>query len=109
MFARLILSAISVTCVVSFAACGGGDDDSDTPTAEATAKPSAGPTEIKALTPQQIVEEMAQSVVHIKATYPQGTGGGSGIVWGDATHILTNAHVVTAPVPSRWWTRKMAS
>jgi S1-C subfamily serine protease len=33
-------------------------------------------------------------VVRIDAVYPEGFGGGSGVVWEDEFHILTNAHVV---------------
>lgn len=92
MLARLFFVPFVVVSLAMFAACGGGGDDDDdggdTPTAES-------PTQAKDLTPQEIVTAMTQSVVHIKATYPEGTGGGSGIVWEDGTHILTNAHVVT--------------
>ncbi len=92
MLARLFFVPFVVVSLSMFAACGGGGDDDDdggdTPTAES-------PTQAKDLTPQEIVTAMTQSVVHIKATYPEGTGGGSGIVWEDGTHILTNAHVVT--------------
>ncbi|MCC6958418.1 MAG: trypsin-like peptidase domain-containing protein [Dehalococcoidia bacterium] len=93
MLARLTFFGLVLSGMTVFAACGGSssddDDDDPTPTVEATA------TAVKDLTPQEIVAQMNQSVVHIKATYPEGTGGGSGIVWEDATHILTNAHVVT--------------
>ncbi|MEP7215773.1 MAG: trypsin-like peptidase domain-containing protein, partial [Anaerolineaceae bacterium] len=81
------------------AACGGGDDTpktsvGTTPSAAATGSTTATATVPKELTPQEIVAKLTGSVVHIKATYPAGTGGGSGIVWEDGTHILTNAHVV---------------
>ncbi len=92
MLARLLFASFLLTGLSMFAACGGGGDDDDdggdTPTAES-------PTQSKDLTPQEIVSAMSQSVVHIKATYPEGTGGGSGIVWEDGTHIITNSHVVT--------------
>jgi len=88
----LAASAVFVgLSLISGCGGGGGDDDKKSPTAEAT----AAPTQAKDLSPQEIVTAMNLSVVHIKATYPEGTGGGSGIVWEDATHILTNAHVVT--------------
>jgi serine protease Do len=90
MLARLLLSSVALTGLAFFAGCGGGDDDAKTTPTTAAETP-----QVKDLTPQQIVDQLAQSVVHIKATYPEGTGGGSGIVWGDATHILTNAHVIT--------------
>ncbi len=88
------LSLTLLAGLLTFAgACGGDDDDpgkDSTPTRqseERTAEP-------KNLTPQQIVELLTPSVVNIVATYPSGSGGGSGIVWEDNRHILTNAHVV---------------
>ena len=78
MLARLTFFGLVLSGMTVFAACGGSssddDDDDPTPTVEATA------TAVKDLTPQEIVAQMNQSVVHIKATYPEGTGGGSGIV-----------------------------
>lgn len=59
----------------------------------ATSTPAASPTPSE-LTPEQIVARMQDSVVNVQTTYPGSTGGGSGIVWGDATHIVTNAHIV---------------
>ncbi len=74
-------------------ACG---DSGDSPEATATPGKDATPTEATpaTLTPQQIVESLKNSVVKIRATYPEGTGGGSGIVWENGRQILTNAHVV---------------
>ncbi|HMS57337.1 MAG TPA: trypsin-like peptidase domain-containing protein [Tepidiformaceae bacterium] len=98
MLARFILTATAIASLSLFAACGGGGDDDDNTGdtgGDATAAPTSAPTQPKELTPQEIVAAMTQSVVHIKATYPEGVGGGSGIVWEDGTHILTNAHVVT--------------
>ncbi|MBI2765507.1 MAG: trypsin-like peptidase domain-containing protein [Chloroflexi bacterium] len=79
-----------------FAACGGGGGDKETATSAASpaSQATAAPTQPKDLTPQEIVEALKTSVVNINATYPEGKGGGSGIVWEDGTHILTNAHVV---------------
>jgi len=96
MLARLLLTATALAGLTLFAACGGGGDDDDggDSKGDATAAPTS-PPQAKEMTPQEIVAAMAQSVVHIKATYPEGTGGGSGIVWEDGSHILTNAHVVT--------------
>ncbi len=77
------------------AACGGDDAAKKTPAAPTVgAAATAAATEAKDLSPQEIVAKLTSSVVQIKATYPAGTGGGSGIVWEDGTHILTNAHVV---------------
>lgn len=83
----------AVTSAVLMGSCG-GDGDSNDPTA--TPGFAATPTESAAatLTPQQVVEQMKASVVKIRATYPEGTGGGSGVVWENGRQILTNAHVV---------------
>ncbi len=79
-------------------ACGGDDDSDDDPTRESTRKsrttPSPEATEAKDLTPQQIVEKLQYSVININTTSPEGSGGGSGFVWEDGKHVLTNAHVV---------------
>jgi len=95
-FTRLLLSLFLLATLAGGIACGGGGDDDDddddgdsTPTEESKKTP-----ESKTLTPQQILEGMKGSVVHIVATYPEGTGGGTGFVWKDAKHIITNAHVV---------------
>lgn len=79
----------AITGALALSACGGGGDDED----DATATPAATATP-EILTPLQIVEKLEPSVVHIVANYPEGVGGGSGIVWGDSSHVLTNAHVV---------------
>jgi serine protease Do len=88
-FALLLVSALAL------AACGGGGGD-DEPDPKDEDTPTAAPTTVtpEVLTPQQIVEKFQKSVVHIRANYPEGLGGGTGIVWQDATHIVTNAHVV---------------
>ncbi len=74
-------------------AAGCGDDDDEDPAREDTTTPTAE-TEARDLTPQEIVESLSRSVVNIATTSPSGAGGGSGIVWEDSRHILTNAHVV---------------
>lgn len=100
MKARIMLASLLIGILATAAACGGGDDDDDDDTSTATASSEAGTKtpdgggDDEVLTPQQIVEKLEGSVVNIEATYPEGTGGGSGIVWEDGTHILTNAHVV---------------
>jgi len=95
-FSRLFFSLLLAGSLVAGLACGGGggddDDDDDDPTPTTRAKEKT--PESKSLTPQQIVEELKSSVVHIVATYPEGSGGGTGFVWQDKNHILTNAHVV---------------
>lgn len=90
---RSLLAMGVIGAAVVLASCGGDDDDKpdETPTT-AAAKTQA--VEPKDLTPQEIVAKLTSSVVQIRATYPGGTGGGSGIVWEDGTHVLTNAHVV---------------
>lgn len=93
MLGRLLLTVTAFTGLTVAAACGGGGDDDDG--GDDTPQATTAATTVKELSPQEIVAAMTQSVVHIKATYPEGTGGGSGIVWEDGTHILTNAHVIT--------------
>lgn len=101
MIAPRLLFPLALSAVLVLTGCGGGGDDDDddvTATATATAteapsSPTATPTP-ETLNPQQIVEKMQKSVVHIVANYPEGVGGGSGIVWESGTRIVTNAHVV---------------
>lgn len=88
-----LLVALLAAAALATAACGGGDSNGD-PTPTSAATPAATPAVNATLTPQQIVEKLSTSVVRIRATYPEGVGGGSGVVWEDGRHILTNAHVV---------------
>jgi serine protease Do len=79
-------------------ACGGGDNSSKiTPTANSTTQkstePAATPTP-KQLDAAGILELNKNSVVKILTTSSGGQGGGSGVVWEDSSHVLTNAHVV---------------
>lgn len=93
MNARILALVLSAGLVAGLAACGNDDDDNrdDEATPTQASEESRTPSD---LTPQEIVERFSGSVVHIAATYPEGTGGGSGIVWEDSRHIVTNAHVV---------------
>ncbi len=92
---RLLLLMMAILATVVLAACGGDDDDDATRTTSpdddgtATAQPT--PAE---LSTAEILEANKLSVVRITTTSPQGDSGGTGIVWEDSTHILTNAHVV---------------
>lgn len=85
----LLVFGLLTAAVLGAAGCG-DSADSEPPPPTATAAATEGAN----LTPQQVVEELNRSVVRIQATYPEGTGGGSGVVWEDSRHILTNAHVV---------------
>jgi serine protease Do len=84
--------------MLALVACGGGgdddddDDNGDDPTATTEAEPE--PTTSPELSTAEIIEANKNSVVNIITTTPQGDGGGSGVVWEDSQHILTNAHVV---------------
>lgn len=94
---RYLLLFIALLAFVALAACGGGgDDDDDDPTAtpdrDETTEPE--PTAPPELSTAEILEANRLSVVNIVTTTPQGDGGGSGVVWEDSQHILTNAHVV---------------
>jgi serine protease Do len=73
-------------------ACGGGSDTKSTPVVQHTG--TAASTTPAALDAATILTNNQLSVVRISTTSPQGDGGGSGIVWEDGMHILTNAHVV---------------
>src|SRR4051794_33778894 len=70
-------------CAIAMA-CGGGGKTAE-PTATATQAP---------LDPATILNQNKTSVVKIVVTSPEGEGSGSGIVYQDGTHILTNSHVV---------------
>ncbi|MGE5597734.1 MAG: S1C family serine protease [Hyphomicrobiales bacterium] len=87
------LAAGLALSMVLVAGCGGGDDDDSEAGSTSTAKPaeSASPA---TLTSEQIVEQLTGSVVRVDATYPEGSGGGSGVVWEQPDRVLTNAHVV---------------
>lgn len=97
---RVLLILLAMLASLALIACGGGgdDDDADTPTpgddGEATATTEPTPTEPPELSTTEILEQNRTSVVNIMTTSPQGEGGGSGVVWEDSNHILTNAHVV---------------
>lgn len=84
-------TVFAIAFVAFASACSGGSDSKSTPTAANT--PAASATSA-VLETSAILAQNQQSVVRISTTSPQGDGGGSGIVWEDATHILTNAHVV---------------
>ncbi len=91
---RLLAVPALIFLALMAAACGGGGS-SPTPTATAappTAVPS--PTVPPTLTPNDILQQNKTSVVDIETVDPQGGGSGSGIVWEDGTHVVTNAHVV---------------
>jgi serine protease Do len=68
---------------VTLMACGGSGKKEPTPT--------AGPVE---LTAAQILEKDKTSIVSVVTNTPYGEGGGTGIVFEDSSHVLTNAHVV---------------
>jgi S1-C subfamily serine protease len=71
-----------VTAIGLTLACGGGKKADPTPTQRAE------------LNASQILEKDKASVVSIETTSYYGEGGGTGIVFEDSTHVLTNAHVV---------------
>ena len=84
------------------------DEDSDSgPMGDAPPGPDVitPPVEVVELTPAQIVEaqslhlanvyeDTVQSVVFIVARTSRGVGSGSGFVWDDEGHIVTNYHVI---------------
>jgi S1-C subfamily serine protease len=77
------------------AACGGGDDNGKKTAAPAPSS-SAAPvnTQRAPLDTATILNQNKNTVVDIETTDANGAGGGTGIVWGDSSHVLTNAHVV---------------
>jgi S1-C subfamily serine protease len=80
-FSRALL-VVAFPAIGLILACGGGD------------KPDPVPTQRVELNAGQILEKDKTSVVSIETTSYYGEGGGTGIVFEDATHVLTNAHVV---------------
>jgi S1-C subfamily serine protease len=96
-FGALTLALLAV------AGCGGNDSDDDgSPSpggATATSAPAQSPTAAASPTPAvldagAILEKNRNSVVKVLATVPGGEGSGTGVVWQDSNHVLTNAHVV---------------
>ena len=86
--------AVAAALAVVLLGCGGSDDsgparDSDTSPAQARQAAPQGATDIP-----ELVDEVGPSVVAIAVETPQGAGEGSGIVWDDDGHIVTNHHVV---------------
>ncbi len=89
---------------ISIQAAFGGDVDNES-TGDAVPEVAATPVEVAQLTPAEIVaaqenhladlyEETVESVVFIVSTTTQGVGSGSGFVWDEEGHIVTNYHVV---------------
>ncbi len=76
---NFVLALCLTTAAFLLAACGGGGGDD----------------EPKTLTPAELLEQNKYSVVDILTTTGYSGGGGTGVVWQDGTHVLTNAHVVT--------------
>ena len=85
------------------AAFDGGPDN--TPIGDAIPEVSKPAPEVAQLTPAEIVtaqedhlanlyEDTVQSVVFIVTTSVQGVGSGSGFVWDEDGHIVTNYHVI---------------
>ncbi len=90
----IAMGAISVIAVLA-AGCGGGDDNgnkTDAP-ASATSGPAQTPTPA-ILDAATILQQNLNTIVKIETTAGQGGFTGSGIVWQDNSHVLTNAHVV---------------
>ncbi|MFN8584247.1 MAG: trypsin-like peptidase domain-containing protein [Dehalococcoidia bacterium] len=78
-----------VVALLGLAACGGGGDAKPT----VTATPEPTPPALS-----DLVEQYKTSIVDIATTGPDGSGGGTGIVWETPTQVLTNAHVVLGAV-----------
>ncbi|HEX5141023.1 MAG TPA: hypothetical protein VFX19_08770, partial [Dehalococcoidia bacterium] len=81
-FRSLTLLAAVTGLAVTLMACGGSSGKKE-PT------PTAGPVE---LTAAQILEKDKTSIVSVVTNTPYGEGGGTGIVFEDSSHVLTNAH-----------------
>jgi S1-C subfamily serine protease len=79
----LVYALIGLASAVAIS-CGGGGGSKD-PTATAVPQP---------MDPAAILNANKTSVVKIEVSGPDGNGWGSGIVYQDGTHVLTNAHVV---------------
>ncbi len=93
---RGTLVKVMLVAPLAFAlvACGGGSKSSDstaTPAEPAATATEAGPVEQSAA---EILENNKTSVVDVLTNTPYGSGGGTGIVFEDGTHVLTDAHVV---------------
>jgi len=99
------ITAVSAVLAAGLIACGGGDDNGGG---------GGGSEEPEVLTSQEVFKQGEKGVVQIQVTKPDGTFGGTGIVYDlNKKLILTNAHVVDggssikvrfaeeAPIPAR--------
>ncbi|MCZ2108021.1 MAG: trypsin-like peptidase domain-containing protein [Dehalococcoidia bacterium] len=93
MFKAFSATIISIALITSVACSGDDNTKPSSPTPDKSAAPAATATPAT-LDSAAILDQNKNSVVKILTTSPDGEGGGSGIVWQDATHVLTNAHVV---------------
>lgn len=94
---RKLIVAVGALALIGtvVAACGGGGgDDKKTATVgpDNTGQPVT--TQRVPLDTATILNQNKNTVVDIETTDANGAGGGTGIVWGDSSHVLTNAHVV---------------
>ena len=93
---KLLIAMGAISCFAMLVvACGGGGDDAKKTAAPAssTSGPVATPT-VGVVDASAILEANKNTVVKIVTTTGQAGFTGSGIVWEDASHVLTNAHVV---------------
>ena len=96
-----IAAPVVVALVFAFAACtttspgdgGAGASENDDPTPGNSQQSPAVPTAV-ALTTPELVELLTPSVVQIAVSLKSGQGVGTGVIFDNEGHILTNWHVV---------------
>ncbi len=91
---RALLVVTTAFCAITLAVGCGGDDSSDSKSTPTPPDSSSKPSGTQKLDAGGVLEANRNSVVKIIATIPGGEGSGTGVVWEDSTHVLTNAHVV---------------
>jgi S1-C subfamily serine protease len=87
-----VLAGVALTTALALGACGGSDEQTPAVMKAPAPKPAAAPTPP---TPAQLHEKAKRSVVRISTKgYGGARGGGSGVVIGDGSLVLTNRHVL---------------
>ena len=99
---RIALLLLAVTIALVGGGCSTFDEEAADTVTEGTTEPrhttTASPSRSGASADfsaiPEVIEQVEPSVVTVLVSGSQGTGSGSGVIWDDAGHIVTNNHVV---------------